>query len=257
MTMSAARRRLELALVPVKLPMAARIGESMSRRGTDVTAANARRSCVVLAPHPDDETLGCGATVMRKIDGGAGVQVIVISDGATWPPWRTSEENIAVRDAELRASCRILGLADEAVTHLSFPETRLDGAGDALVDAVADAVRSHAPDEVYVTSEADPHSDHAPLARATKRALTGRAVRLLAYPVWQWERPRSWARTVAAASPAETVSTVGYLERKRQAVEVFSSQMSSALGGEKIQGLTPGFLGHFLAEREMFFPVAL
>jgi LmbE family N-acetylglucosaminyl deacetylase len=146
MTMSAARRRLELALVPVKLPMAARIGESMSRRGTDVTAASAGRSCVVLAPHPDDETLGCGATVMRKIDGGAGVQVIVISDGATWPPWRTPEENIAVRDAELRASCRILGLADEAVTHLSFPETRLDSAGDSLVDAVADAVRSHTPD---------------------------------------------------------------------------------------------------------------
>ncbi|HVC71019.1 MAG TPA: PIG-L family deacetylase [Acidimicrobiales bacterium] len=257
MAMSEARRRVESALVPVKLPIAAWIGESMSRRGTDVTASTGRRSCLVLAPHPDDETLGCGATVMRKLDAGSAVQVVVISDGATWPPWRPREENIAVRDAELRASCRVLGLPEEAVTHLAFPETQLDSAGDALVDAVADAVRSHGPDEVFVTSEADPHSDHAALARATRRALTGGGVRLLAYPVWQWERPRSWARTVAAASAAETVSSAGYLERKRTAVEVFHSQMSEAAGGESTEGLRPAFLRHFLSGREMFFPVPL
>jgi LmbE family N-acetylglucosaminyl deacetylase len=108
-----------------------------------------------------------------------------------------------------------------------------------------------------VTSEADPHSDHAALARATRRALSGSAVRVLAYPIWQWERPRSWGRTQAAASPAETVSTAGYIERKRTAVEVFESQMSAAAGGEKTEGLTPGFLRHFLGAREMFFPVPL
>ncbi|HXQ58826.1 MAG TPA: PIG-L deacetylase family protein [Acidimicrobiales bacterium] len=257
MTMSAGRRLVESALVPVKLPIAAWIGESMRRRGTDVTTASAGRSCVVLAPHPDDETLGCGATVMRKVDAGAAVQVVVISDGATWPPWRPAAENIAVRDAELRASCRILGLPDDAVTHLSFPETKLDGAGDALVDAVADFVRRHAPDEVFVTSEADPHSDHAALARATARALAGSGVRLLAYPIWQWARPRSWARTVAVASPAQTVDSGGYLERKGAAVDVFRSQMSAAAGGEKTGGLRPAFLRHFLADREMFFPVPL
>jgi LmbE family N-acetylglucosaminyl deacetylase len=257
MTMSPARRRVESALVPVKLPISAWIGESIRRRGTDVTDASAVRSCLVLAPHPDDETLGCGATIMRKLDAGVAVQVIVISDGATWPPWRPAAENIAVRQAELRASCRILGLPDDAVTHLSFPETELDRAGEDLVDAVAEAVRHHAPDEVFVTSEADPHADHAALARATARALAGRGVTLMAYPVWQWERPRSWARTVAAASPAQTVSSGGYLERKRAAVDVFRSQMSAAAGGERTEGLRPGFLRHFLADREMFFPVPL
>jgi LmbE family N-acetylglucosaminyl deacetylase len=255
MSMSAPRRWVETALVPVKLPIAARQGDALSRGGTDVTAAASRRSCLVLAPHPDDETLGCGATIMRKVAAGTAVTVIVISDGATWPPHRDPAHNIATRDAELRASCRILGLPDDAVIHLSFPETKLDSAGAALVDAVADAIRTHRPDDVLVTSEADPHADHAALAVATRQAVAGTGVRLLAYPIWQWTRPRSWTRTLAAAAPAETVSTDGYLERKASAVAVFHSQMSAAVGGEQKEGLTRGFLDHFLGPREMFFPV--
>ncbi len=255
MTMSATRRRVEAALVPVKLPIAARMGDAISRRGTDVTAMSTSRSCLVLAPHPDDETLGCGATMMRKVDAGQAVAVVVITDGSTWPPGHDPADNIATRDAELRASCRILGLPDDAVTHLAFPETRLDTAGDALVDAVAEAIAAHTPDDVFVTSEADPHSDHAALGAATRRAVAGTGARLLAYPIWQWTRPRSWTRTLAAASPAETVRTDGYLERKRRAIAVFHSQMSAAAGGDQQEGLTPGFLRHFAADREIFFPV--
>ncbi len=255
MTLSPARLRVEAALVPVKLPIAALIGTAIGRRGTDVTDSSTRRSCLVLAPHPDDETLGCGATVMRRVDAGTAVAVVVITDGSTWPPGRDPAQNIAVRDAELRTSCRILGLPDDAVTHLAFPETRLHTAGEALVDAVADAVRTHTPDDVLVTSEADPHSDHAALGTAARRAVAGTGARLLAYPIWQWTRPRSWNRTLAAAAPAETVSTAGYLDRKRTAIAVFHSQMSAAAGGDQHEGLRPGFLRHFAGPREMFFPV--
>jgi LmbE family N-acetylglucosaminyl deacetylase len=255
--MSPARRLVENALIPVKLPIAARMGRSLGRRGTDTTDRAARRSCLVLAPHPDDETLGCGATLMRKIDAGTPVQVIVISDGATWPPDHDPADNIATRDAELRASGKILGLPDEALTHLSFPETHLDAAGQPLVDTIADAVRFHHPDDVLVTSEADPHADHAALGRAARRALAGSGARLLIFPIWQWTRPRSWTRTRAAASVAETVSTDGYLDRKAAAMAVFHSQMSAAAGGDQIEGLTPGFLSHFLGPHEMFFPVPL
>jgi LmbE family N-acetylglucosaminyl deacetylase len=253
--MSAARRRVEEALVPVKLPIAAALGDKMSRRGTDVTAAAARRSCLVLAPHPDDETLGCAVTIMRKLEAGTAVQVIIISDGATWPPEKAPADNIATRDAEARASCAILGLPLDAFTHLSFPETKLDTAGEPLVEAVADAVRAARPDDVLVTSEADPHADHAALGRAARRAVAGSGARLLAYPIWQWTRPRSWTRTLVAASSPETISTDGFLARKATAMAVFHSQMSAAAGGDQIEGLTPAFLRHFLGPREMFFPI--
>jgi LmbE family N-acetylglucosaminyl deacetylase len=247
----------EALVDPLKLPISTVVGTSIARTGTDATAATAKRSCVVLAPHPDDETLGCGVAIMRKVDAGTAVQVVVVSDGSTYPPHKSPADNIATRHAELLASCAALGLRDDAVTHLSFPETKLHLAGDELVDAVCDVVRIHAPDDVLVTSEADPHSDHAALGLATGRALAGRSTRLVLYPVWQWERPRSWLRTLQGASRPERVRTAGYVERKRAALAHYTSQLTVAAGGELAEdvGLTPQFIRHFVGTYEVFFPV--
>ena len=46
-------------------------------RAEDMTPETATRSCLVLAPHPDDETLGCGATIMRKLAAGTSVQIVI------------------------------------------------------------------------------------------------------------------------------------------------------------------------------------
>ncbi len=249
--------RLEAALRAVKPPVSWVVGGAIRRRGTDVTARTGGRSCLVLAPHPDDETLGCGATIMRKLGAGSDVHVLVVSDGATWPPWNEPAQNVAIRDGELRRACAVLGLAPEALTHLSFPETELHLAEDALTDALSDALGAHVPDEVLATSEADPHSDHAALGRAVRRACAGRPLRLLSYPVWQWERPRSWLRTLSASSSPELVRTDGYLERKRAALDVYQSQMATGAGPTRTEGLEPWFLRRFLGPNEMFFPVPL
>jgi len=247
----------EKVIKPIKRPTSALVGTSMGRSGSDCTNATARRSCLVLAPHPDDETLGCGVTIMRKVEAGTPVQVVVVTDGSTYPPHKTAAQNIATRDAELRAACSVLGLDDRSIVHLSFPETQLHLAGDALVDAVSDLVKSACPDDVLVTSEADPHSDHAALGEATRRALAGTGVRLCVYPIWQWERPRSWIRTLQGSSRPERIGTAGYLERKQQAVAAYVSQLSAAAGGELIgdYGLTPGFIAHFMGSHEIFFPI--
>jgi len=244
-------------LEPVKLPVSTLVGTSIGRFGADATRATARRSCLVLAPHPDDETFGCGVTIMRKVDAGTPVQVAVVTDGSTYPPHKSAADNIATRDAELHAACKSLGLDDRSVVHLSFPETQLHLAGDALVDAVADLVKSCSPDDVLVTSEADPHSDHAALGEATRRALAGTSVRLCVYPIWQWERPLSWVRTLQGSSRPERICTAGYLERKRKAIDAYVSQLSAAAGGELTDdyGLTPSFIRRFMGAYEVFFPI--
>jgi len=244
-------------LTTVKPPLSTVVGGAMGKAGTDRTEALSRRSCVIFAPHPDDETLGCAVTIMRKVDAGTPVRVVVVTDGSTYPPHKPPEQNIADRDAELRAACRVLGLEDDAVLHLSFPETKLHLAGEALVDALSDIVSADHPEDVLVTSEADPHSDHAALGQAARRAMAGRDGRLCVYPIWQWERPRSWMRTLQGASRPERVRTSGYLDRKREAIGLFRSQLTAAAGGEldKGLGLTPRFLRRFTGAHEVFFPI--
>jgi LmbE family N-acetylglucosaminyl deacetylase len=244
------------ALAPTKRPIGVAMRRIFEVAAADVTGASSRRSCLVLAPHPDDETLGCGATMMCRLAAGSEVRLAVVTDGAAWPPDRDADTNRRVRAAELDAACELLGLPPGAVARWAFPDSSLADAGDDLVDAIAEAVREAAPAEVLATSAHDPHGDHAALGRAAGRALAGMGVRLLAYPIWQWDRPGAWMRTVRASRRPEYVSTRGVVDRKRQAIAAYASQLAAAGATGPDAGLGPAFIEQFLGAREIFFPVA-
>jgi LmbE family N-acetylglucosaminyl deacetylase len=251
------KRRVDETLEPIKPSVGNALGHLVSRVATDVTESTSIRSCLVLAPHPDDETLGCGVTMMRRVEGGASVRVVVATDGGKWPPEGDPVHNAAVRRAELREATQLLGLADAAVTQLGFPDNGLVDAGESLVDAIADAVRSARPADVLVTSEHDPHRDHAALGLAARHALSGTDTRLLVYPVWQWLRPGAWIRTLRSSGRPEAVRTEGFLSRKRAAIGVYRSQVAPLSSDRWDEGLPSMFLRHFFGANEIFLPVSV
>jgi len=242
------------ALEPTYPTIASVLARAIARAGHDVTDACSRRSCLVMAPHPDDETLGAAVTIMRKLEAGTPVHVLVASDGSKWPPGDPAAVK-AERARELRAATGLLGLAPEAVTALAFVDAELDGSDPALVAALRDAVRAVAPAEVLVTSELDPHDDHAALGSAARRALAGTGVRLLAYPVWQWDRPARLLRMLRRTPRPELVCTAGYVERKQAAIAAYGSQLSSEPDEDSGEGLNRRFLRRFTGPYEVFFPV--
>jgi len=95
----------------------------------DDTATSAARSALVLAPHPDDETLGCGATILRKRAAGTPVHVLIVTDGEptahlmrdgrAWFDWPPAPETIELTLAEVdkmtrrHAALNIFMLADD------------------------------------------------------------------------------------------------------------------------------------------------
>jgi LmbE family N-acetylglucosaminyl deacetylase len=173
-----------------------------------------------------------------------------------WPPEHDEATNAATRRTELAEAVGVLGLRPSAVEHLGFADQGLAGAGEDLTDAVVDLVRRVSPEEVLATDLHDPHADHAALAAATRRALSGTGVRLLAYPVHQWHRPGALLRTARRCGRPETVRTQGFLEAKRRAIGAFRSQLAPTDGtGDPAAGLTPRFLTSFTGAREIFFPV--
>jgi LmbE family N-acetylglucosaminyl deacetylase len=240
------------ALAPLNLALRVAVRGALSRMGNDVTDATAHRPCLVVAPHPDDETLGAGATVMRKVDAGTPVHLVVVTDGSK-SPVGDQVEVAALRRAELRAACGVLGLSPGDVTRLGFVDAELGGNDEALVSAIADVVAAWRPVDVLVTAETDPHEDHAVVGAATRRALAGTPVRMLTYPIWQFDRPallawqwRHWGRP-------ELVRTQGYRERKREAIAAYPSQLAAR--NDDLEGLRPNFLRNFDGANEVFFRV--
>lgn len=176
-----------------------RAAERLPQADLDTLLGSAPARTVVLAPHPDDESLGCGGLLAAAAAVGRDVRVVVVSDGSgshphsrAWPAPRLTTR----RARETRAALGALGLRPDQVSFLGLPDRAVPDDGPALDRAVADllalcgppAGKDAAIGTVLAAWRHDPHRDHAAtwaIATALVQRLPGRP-RLLAYPVWGW-----------------------------------------------------------------------
>ncbi|GAB3414955.1 PIG-L family deacetylase [Massilia agilis] len=120
-------------------------------------SSNAPKTVLCIAPHPDDETLGCGATLLRHVQGGDTVHWLIMTGISQAQGF--SAQRVESRRREIEQVAAAYGFAQ---VHLAgFPTTRLDevAKGD-LVGAVARVVGSVQPHTLYIPYRNDVHSDH-------------------------------------------------------------------------------------------------
>ena len=229
-------------------------------RAEDVTSQTATRSCLVLAPHPDDETLGCGATIMRKLAAGTPVQVIIAADGNWYRSSKLSVDAVnEIREEEARRACAILGLPCENITFLRFEDCRLADHRGLLRDRLFDILDTMNPEEIFVSSIIDNHPDHrvlAELGRELAQARRDRFPVLYEYPIWFWD-PRIWRVTRLLQLRTRIVRTEEFRTRKREAIAAYSSQVTNLLGETRRAPLRRGFLRQFLQAEEIFFEISV
>lgn len=228
-------------------------------RGKDITCRMASGSCLVLAPHPDDETLGCGATIMRKLAVKTPVNVVIATDGRHSHHSRrlTPDALIAIREAETRHACGILGLPGENITFLRFEDGRLADHRHALRERLLELVDRINPEQIFVPSIIDRHPDHRVLAefgRELAQSRQGGITALYEYPIWFWD-PRLWSVSVLRALRIRTVRMEEFREHKCAAVAAYRSQIMNLTGEPDWATLTRGFLRQFLQDEEMFFEI--
>ena len=132
---------------------------------------------LVLSPHQDDETIGCGLLMAEKANLGIPIAVAVATDGhAGWysPTPRPAAHDIAeIRRREWHRALDVLGVLRTDRFELNFPDGELKDHEDELTDQIGDLLRSVRPSQVFVTRSGDPHPDHRALARAVGRAVDG------------------------------------------------------------------------------------
>ncbi|MCB9897830.1 MAG: PIG-L family deacetylase [Planctomycetes bacterium] len=159
-----------------------------------------RRPALVVAPHFDDETLGCGGTILRKRALGVPVHVLFVTDGArSHARWTDAAALAARRSAEGRAAAAALGVGPDDVTCLDLPESRLDACGPEAVPRVVALLERVRPQQVFAPHRREPPDDHARTWSLVASALDRwpHPVQLYEYPIWLWDR---WPWTDASPS---------------------------------------------------------
>lgn len=194
-------------IVPADLWPLLRTLRSLRGEGP-VTGLPGFRRVLVVAPHPDDETLGCGGTMALLAEKGASVTVITATDGEATKGARTPPEETARR--RRAEATRAAAVAGATPRFLGLTDGALSQQGSELSAALRAAIAELDPEVVFAPWLLDGTPDHRAVAEALVEALAdpggGGGPEIWGYEVW------------TALVPNRIVEITTVIERKRAAL---------------------------------------
>lgn len=236
-----ARVRLPSLLRVLKLRLAGpvvRAGEALRRMAAlpyaDLDAVIGGGTALVVAPHPDDESLGCGGLIAEACARGRPPVVAVLTDGTMSHPSSPSHpapKLKARREAETRAAVAALGLPPDRLHFLGFPDSQAPQEGPgfaAAAERLAELARSHRADSILATWEHDPHRDHVAAHAIAREAARLTGARLVSYPVWGWTLPADRPLPDRGLLGAR-LDVARHLPAKRRAIAAHASQLPGGI----------------------------
>jgi LmbE family N-acetylglucosaminyl deacetylase len=181
---------------------------------------------LVIAPHPDDELLGCGGTLLRRSAEGGTVGWLLMTTITEEGGW--SRSRIEQRATEIEQVREGLGIASRHLYQLGLPAAELDRQPmDALVSGLSEVFRDFEPEEVLLPHSGDAHSDH----RVTFEAASA-CTKWFRYPsVRRVLTYETLSETDAGLNPSHVfqptvfVDISSYLERKIELLRTYASEM--------------------------------
>ena len=191
---------------------------------------------LVIAPHPDDEVLGCGGAIAHHVAHGDTVHVLVVTRGDPdiFPP-----AIIEITRGELAKAHQLLGIA--SVEFLDFPAPKLDTiAGHLISDAIGKTFKKLMPSTIYLPHRGDIHADHRRVfdaALVAARPINGCSVKsILCYETLS---ETEWGYPLGADvfSPTVYLDISKHLERKLKALECYQSQLLPAPHPRSLQAI--------------------
>lgn len=183
------------------------------------------RNILVIAPHPDDETLGCGATILRHISEGDRVYWLIIT--------QASKENGFNASVYAKESNQILQVAKNygftKYFQLTHPPMKLDQVGKLdLIMEIGDIVNETQAEVIYLPYREDAHSDHMAVFDAavacTKTFRYPYVKSVLAYETLS-ETEFGLKPSASPFRPNLYINVSNYLERKISIMKCYDGEM--------------------------------
>jgi LmbE family N-acetylglucosaminyl deacetylase len=211
---------------------------------------------IVVAAHPDDETLGAAGLLATAAVRGIPVDLVVVTDGEGSHPGSPTHSPATLallRRRELRTAVETLGLDAEPL-FLGLPDGGTDEYRHAVSAALGEALDRAGSDRVLVLSpwRGDGHRDHRVVGEIVEEVCTARDVRSRAFPIWLWH----WGAPgdVPWDAVERLVLDTGARDAKTRALDAHASQLqplSPAPGDEPM--VHPRMRAHFERDAEVFF----
>jgi LmbE family N-acetylglucosaminyl deacetylase len=216
---------------------------------------------LVVAPHPDDETLGCGGAIAALRSRGLSLWVLVMSDGTkshahsiAYP----APQLKALRESETRKAMSLLGVDPAQITFFQLPDgaipTPESTEFSSALARCCQYLSAVAPSIIFAPWRFDPHPDHRATWQLVNHALKQCATssRLIEYPIWDWDQEQRCDSDLTIDSWRLDISQT--LQIKQRAIAEYRSQTTDLINDDP-QGfrLTPEMLTHFAQPWELYF----
>jgi LmbE family N-acetylglucosaminyl deacetylase/protein-L-isoaspartate O-methyltransferase len=220
-------------------------------------------SCLVLAPHQDDESLGCGGLIAYLTGKGRKVSVIFTTDGSASHLNSVSfpkEKLTALRNEEAIKALEFLGVPKDQVTFYNGKDSGLGAEGEngfaVNVERLKADISNLKPELILVPYELDPHRDHRAtwqmLVKATE-ALSGFSPNIWEYPIWLYQNAIQEDLPSLKGGELKSFDVQPYILQKKQAIAAHVSQTTDLISDDPAGfRLLPDMIANFTTGIEYF-----
>jgi len=217
---------------------------------------------LVIAPHQDDESLGCGGTIALLKQAGVSVKVVFTTDGSLSHPnskQYPKPKLVQLREQEALTALQLLGVDATDVTFMRLPDgslplTNQPGFNEAAV-LLKQLISDIGPDTILLPWHLDPHPDHRATWQIVDRAISeeGLKIRQLQYLVWLWERAAESDLPKSEEVNVTKISIETVIGQKKEAIAAHLSQTTHLINDDP-DGfiLSAQMLAHFDHHFEYF-----
>ena len=184
-----------------------------------------KKVILIVAPHADDETLGCGGVILRNIAAGAEVHWLIVT--SMKEEYGYTHEQVRTRKNEITSAAKSYNFTK--VHELGYQPAFLDTKpkGD-IISSIANIINAVRPEEVYTVFRNDAHSDHEvvydSVMSATKTFRYPFIKRVLAYETLS-ETDFGMKPEDGGFKPNVFVDISEHLEQKLNILEMFESEV--------------------------------
>ena len=210
---------------------------------------------LIVAPHPDDESLGCGGAIALLRSFCVEVEVLTLSDGTLSHPNSVkfpAEKLRDLRENEMLDALEILGVDKENITFFRYKDRSVpDKNSFETVTQCAKYLALTKPQTILVPWRRDPHPDHRAAYSLVKAA--NESAKIIEYPIWLWEIAESGDAPTFDEIDAFRLDISSVALQKQRAINAHQSQTTDLIDDDP-HGfrLSPEILANFGENWEVY-----